>query len=225
MAPRWRSEDSTERHLGRPIDPATWDNRVAGRATLLRLLPDGTSGLAVIQHDDECIHGLASGTCSLCARRGGPRSSHRRQRSGGSPTSLTTPAAVERYRSRYPGAREATFEAYVDVFFRLGAARSFPGGWTAFSRCANGEPALVATEPELVRRAEEPMRVGGYDADDSGRPQGHGRQWLKMHQPVGLARGLRGAVPRLRDASGAMMTTASSGRRERLRPGVSLDPQ
>jgi hypothetical protein len=134
----------------------------------------------VISHDDECKHGLATGTCSLCADQSGSHSPRRRS-SRGSPTSLTTPASLEQYRARYPRDREATFEAYVDVFFRLSAARNFPGGWTKFSRCANAEPALVKTERELVRRAEDLMKVGGYEVDDSGRARGRGRKWRKVN--------------------------------------------
>lgn len=135
-------------------------------------------------HDDECIHGLATGTCSLCATPSSSRSVGRRSRSAGSPTSLTTPSALEPYRSRYPGDREATFDAYVDVFFRSQDARAFPGGWTKFSRCANAEPSLVASEPELVSRAEDLMRAGGYIADDSGRSKGRGRRWLSENETL-----------------------------------------
>ncbi len=97
------------------------------------------------------------------------------------PAALDTPAAVERYRALYPGGREATFEAYVDTFFRLSGARNFPGGWTNFSRCANAEPALVTNVPELVRLAEEHMRAGGYEADDRGRPI-KGRRWVRQQR-------------------------------------------
>ncbi len=130
--------------------------------------------------DDECRHGLAAGTCSICSGRDrtADQSSHAR----GTPQVLDSPAAVERYRDRYPGDREATFDAYVDVFFRFSQARDFPGGWTHFSRCANAEPALVSGEKELVRRAEELMRLGGYEADDSARPT-KGRRWVKASRP------------------------------------------
>jgi len=87
---------------------------------------------------------------------------------------------VERYRDRYPAERQATFDAYKDVFFRLNAARQFPGGWTKFTRCANAEPALVRSESKLVHRAEELMRAGGYELDDSGRSRWHGRRWFKV---------------------------------------------
>ena len=108
-------------------------------------------------NDDQCIHGLATGTCSLCSNYR-PRVAASTSRSAGSSNSLTTPESLEQYRSRYLGDREATFDAYVEVFFRIREARTFPGGWTMFSRCANAEPALVDTEPELVRRG------GGVDA-------------------------------------------------------------
>lgn len=128
--------------------------------------------------DDDCKHGLLLGTCTLCSvkevrKRGdGPRS-------GGMPQTLDTPASVEKYRDRYSGEREATFDAYVEVFFAYSGARSFPGGWTTFSRCANAEPALARDEPALVRRAEELMRLAGYEPDDSGRPA-KGRRWITV---------------------------------------------
>jgi hypothetical protein len=65
-----------------------------------------------------------------------------------------------------------------EVHAQLGAR--LPRGWTKFSRCANAEPAPAASEPDLVRRAEELMRVGGYEADDSARSRGRGRQWFKV---------------------------------------------
>jgi hypothetical protein len=102
--------------------------------------------------NDECKHGLPLGACSLCS---GKESTLKASgsRGGGSQQSLDTPDSVETYRKRYPGDREATFDAYVEVFFRLSGARNFPGGWTHFSRCANAEPALVREEPALVHVA------------------------------------------------------------------------
>jgi hypothetical protein len=125
--------------------------------------------------DDYCKHDLPTGTCSICSGRDKP-TRRKGARSSGSAESLDTPGALEKYRERYQPSREATFEAYVEVFFRSSGARNFPGGWTMFSRCANAEPKLVETEPKLVERAEELMRAAGYEADDSGRPR-EGRHW------------------------------------------------
>jgi hypothetical protein len=67
--------------------------------------------------DDECKHGLSPRTCSYCtskettAQPGGSWG-------GGPPQRLDTPESVEKYRDRYPGDREATFDAYVEVFFK-----------------------------------------------------------------------------------------------------------
>lgn len=120
---------------------------------------------------------MLPGTCSSCKE---PTGGTARRGGGASGEILDTPASVEKYRDRYPGDREATFEAYVEVFFHgPTGARSFPGGWTAFSRCANAEPALVEQEPKLVARAEELMRLAGYEADDTGRPR-KGRRWFKI---------------------------------------------
>ncbi len=130
------------------------------------------------QLDEECKHGMLLGTCSICSGKDASRTVER-SRGGSGPQSLDSPESLEKYRSRYPGDREPTFDAYVEVFFRLSGAREFPGGWTNFSRCANGEPALVQNEPGLVHRAEELMRLAGYQADDSGRPA-KGRRWVKI---------------------------------------------
>lgn len=123
---------------------------------------------------EECIHGLDPSTCSLCLGR--ERTAPRSKRSAGSPERLDSPAAVEKYRSRYPGDRAPTFDAYVAVFFSTPGVSDFPGGWTKFSRCANAEPALADGEPELVERAESIMKAHGYVADDSRR----GRIWHRM---------------------------------------------
>lgn len=126
--------------------------------------------------DGYCKHDLAAGTCSICSGR--DLSTSAGAPGGSSADVLTSPEAIEKYRERYLPHREATFEAYVEVFFRLSGARSFPGGWTAFSRCANAEPALVRDEPKLVAHAEELMCAAGYEPDDSGRPNA-GRRWAK----------------------------------------------
>jgi hypothetical protein len=128
--------------------------------------------------DEECKHGLTVRTCTICSGNDAtpPRSGSRRS---GTPEVLDTPESVEKYRSRYRGEREATFDAYVDVFFTFPDASKFPGGWTMFSRCANAEPALVTGQSALVHRAEELMLLAGYVADDSGRPS-LGRRWIKV---------------------------------------------
>jgi hypothetical protein len=48
-----------------------------------------------------------------------------------------------------------------------------------FSRCANAEPALVRSDPELVERAQELMRRAGFVVDDSDRARGTGRRWVE----------------------------------------------
>jgi len=136
--------------------------------------------MLVSMTDEWCIHDQLAGTCVICSGKEAGRSTSG-SRQGGTSQALDKPEEVEKYRARYPGDREATFEAYVDVFFRLSGARDFPGGWTSFSRCANAEPALVEQEPTLVSRAEGLMRLGGYEADDSGRPH-KGRRWVKVVQ-------------------------------------------
>ena len=138
----------------------------------------GQNGLPMPDLDEECKHGLPLGTCTYCS---GKETAARSQgtHGGGLQRTLDTPESVETYRDRYPGEREATFDAYVEVFFRHTGAGSFPGGWTHFSRCANAEPALLRDEPDLVHRAEDLMRLAGYEADDSGRP-GKGRRWVKV---------------------------------------------
>lgn len=111
--------------------------------------------------DDECIHGLDLATCSLC-----------RMSTAASSSRFETPI-WEKYRDRYKE-RPETFEAYVDVWQRLTGARSFPGGWTLFSRTANAEPAVDAA---LVRRAEDLMELGRYRLGLSTRHGG--RRWRR----------------------------------------------
>ena len=89
--------------------------------------------------------------------------------------SLDTPESVEEFRSRYADDRQDTFDAYVMVFFNTDA-RTFPGGWTHFARCADAEPERKETAPALVNRAESLMRAAGFEADDGGRPL-KGRRW------------------------------------------------
>jgi hypothetical protein len=130
--------------------------------------------------EDECLHGMVPATCVLCNGRAKRERAEEAAspRASSAPKVLRSPADLEHYRSRYTAERQPTFEAYVDVFFRVENARSFPGGWTKFSRCANAEPVLTRTEPRLVERAEALMRAGGYQVDDSGRARGKGRHWV-----------------------------------------------
>jgi len=157
--------------------------------------------LAPVSEDDECIHLNNPALCSICngrdaaakrtVRRAAAPAPKKVTTSKTKPTSSTpgrrvtrtvvatqssdTEESVEQYRSRYAGDREPTFEAYVEVFFNTDA-RDFPGGWLAFSRCANAEPERKETAPALVRRAELLMRDAGYVADESGTFAG-GRRW------------------------------------------------
>jgi hypothetical protein len=126
--------------------------------------------------EGECRHGMATGTCSICKEPEQFRSSGRRPLRG-SPQTLDTPASVEKYRERYSQDRYATFDAYVDVYFR--DVKHFPGRWTHFSRCASAQEERVKNAPEQVSHAEQYMRVAGYEADDSGREHGRGRRWFR----------------------------------------------
>lgn len=118
--------------------------------------------------DDLCKHDMLPGSCSACKAPAGP-------------AAKKVPAAVrssgarewEQYRERY-GKRPETFEAYVDVWNRFASARAAFGGWSTFSRAANAEPAMP---PEQVRRAEELMRLGGYEAGP--KLQRAGRRWFR----------------------------------------------
>ena len=127
------------------------------------------------EFEEECIHGLTPGTCTTC--RDGPRPSSA-GRSAGLTRSLDSPEALERYCRYYSDERQPTFEAYQEVFFRLSDARRFPGGWVAFSQCASAEPAKVRDCPGLVRRAEELMRLAGYEIEVCG--SARGRRWGKV---------------------------------------------
>src|SRR5262249_49076078 len=111
-----------------------------------------------------------------CKEREQLQSSGSRRPLRGSSEILDTSATVEKYRQRYSQDRQATFNAYVDVYFRL--VKHFPGGWTNFSRCPNAERDRGEKPPELVSRAEQSMRMAGYVADDSGREHGRDRRWV-----------------------------------------------
>lgn len=116
---------------------------------------------------DECEHGSDPTSCSVCRRSSSASSTSspaNRERAVGIPI-------WEKYRNRYSN-RPETFDAYVDVWQRSSGARDFPGGWTAFSRAANAEPAIDA---DLVERAEELMRLAGYEA--APKQPGIGRRW------------------------------------------------
>lgn len=116
---------------------------------------------------DECEHGSDPSTCGVCQRSAAPKPSGG---SGRSPGEAGVPI-WEKYRERY-GNRPETFEAYVEVWQRSSGARDFPGGWTAFSRAANAEPAIDA---DLVARAEQLMRLHGYETGP--KEHGVGRRW------------------------------------------------
>lgn len=67
----------------------------------------------------------------------------------------------EQYRDRY-SERPETYDAYVDVWTRVGDARRHFSGWALFSQCANAEPAKVRDMPARVAQAERLMSAGGY---------------------------------------------------------------
>lgn len=119
--------------------------------------------------DEYCPHDSFPDTCGVCNPPKNPPAD-RVPGPAGLPAPWTVLRPSSRTRDKYLPEREATFEPYVEVFFRLSGARAFQGGWTMFSRCADAEPALLRDEPTLVARAEELMRLAGYEADDSGRP-------------------------------------------------------
>lgn len=120
--------------------------------------------------EDECIHGLATGTCRSCSSRFVERRASPSDRSG---------AIWEKYRERY-ATRPETFDAYIDVWRRSSTAQAFVGGWTAFSKAANAEPAV---DPASVSHAEEIMRQFGYESE--AKVPGVGRRW---HRASDLAR-------------------------------------
>lgn len=114
---------------------------------------------------DECEHGSDPSTCGVCRRGARPATV------GISVGDAGGVPIWEKYRDRY-GNRPETFEAYVDVWQRSSGARDFPGGWTAFSRAANAEPAIDA---DLVARAEQLMVLHSYYAGP--KEPGIGRRW------------------------------------------------
>jgi hypothetical protein len=152
-----------------------------------------------VSDDDECIHLMDPAFCSICngkdaasnrtvrkappahappkprvTRTANKAPSKRLTTSVVATRSADTEESVEEHRSRYTGERESTFDAYVTVFFNTDA-RDFPGGFLAFTRCANAEPERKATAPALVMRAERLMRGAGYEADELGAVGG--RRW------------------------------------------------
>ncbi len=150
--------------------------------------------------DDECIHLNDPALCTICngkdaagrrtvravsSARPAPKPTAPKPTSSKTPSkrltrsvvatrSADTEESVEQYRSRYTSGREATFDAYVMVFFAT-EARDFPGGFLAFSRCANAEPERKETAPALVARAERLMRAAGYEAEEASGVGG--RRW------------------------------------------------
>lgn len=117
--------------------------------------------------EGECLHGMPEGTCSLCKNPAAGRS-----RPTGS-RSRSASSDPEQYRVRY-GRRPETFDAYLDVYNRFTGARNFPGGFAKFTQAANAEQAV---DRDLVRRAEELMRLGGYEASE--KVAGLGRRWWR----------------------------------------------
>jgi len=87
--------------------------------------------------------------------------------------------AWERYQDRYRG-RPETFDAYVDVWERLPAARASFGGWVAFSQAANAEPAWVRDRSERVRTAEHIMRAAGYEIGPA--TERGARRWVRRER-------------------------------------------
>jgi hypothetical protein len=121
-------------------------------------------------YDDECIHGMPDGTCSICKQ---PKA--RQSRPNGT-RSIAGSSDPEQYRIRY-GKRPETFDAYLDVYSRLHGAKNFPGGFAKFTQAANAEPAVDA---DLVRRAEELMLLGGYEPSE--KLPSVGRRWWPAHR-------------------------------------------
>jgi hypothetical protein len=74
----------------------------------------------------------------------------------------------EQYRDRY-SERPETYDAYVDVWTRVGEARRQFSGWALFSQCANAEPAKLRDMPARVAQAERLMGAGGYEIGSSTR--------------------------------------------------------
>lgn len=121
-------------------------------------------------YDDECIHGMTDGTCSICKE---PKARHSRPAGTRARAASSDP---EQYRVRF-GRRPETFDAYLDVYNRLQGAKSFPGGFAKFTQAASAEPAVDA---DLVRRAEELMRLCGYEPSE--KLPGVGRSWWPIER-------------------------------------------
>jgi hypothetical protein len=83
----------------------------------------------------------------------------------------------EQYKDRYAAERPETYEAYVDVWNRIPAARHEFTGWAVFTQAANTEPKQKKHNPERVQVAERIMRQGGYEI---GPPtKRNARRWVK----------------------------------------------
>lgn len=91
-------------------------------------------------------------------------------------------AEWEQYRDRY-SERPETYDAYVDVWTRVGDARRQFSGWALFSQCANAEPAKRRDMPERVAQAESLMRAGGYEIGPTTRRGA--RRWSRRGEPGG----------------------------------------
>lgn len=136
----------------------------------------------------DCRHGLAVGTCSICkaesvgstrrSPKGSPlRRSGSESRSARSRRWWPSGAKHSNHQPRY-NARPETFKAYEDVWKNVRGAKSFKGGWTAFSRAANAEPAMPRRK---VRKAERLMMKGGYVSDE--KAPNVGRRWHVADSP------------------------------------------
>ena len=86
-------------------------------------------------------------------------------------------AEWEQYRDRYAAERQATFDAYVDVWLHEPEARRRFSGWALFSQCASAEPAKRRDMPDRVRQAERIMQQAGYEIST---PSTRGaRRWVR----------------------------------------------
>jgi hypothetical protein len=83
----------------------------------------------------------------------------------------------EQYKDRYAAERPETYEAYVDVWNRIPAARREFTGWAIFTQTANAEPKQWRDHPDRVRIAERIMYQGGYELGPPTRR--NARSWIK----------------------------------------------
>lgn len=80
----------------------------------------------------------------------------------------------EQHRDRF-ASRQATFEAYVDVWTRDLDARRKYADWETFARCADADLTMVRKAPDLVRQAELLLSRNGYRLGSGA--GGASRQW------------------------------------------------